>query len=260
MTTLERSLSSPEAPGFGAHLRRLYRVARIFGHILHGWVLALALDAFRRPRRPVVRRATRRWLIRTLAILGVEIEVDGEAIRGPALLVSNHVSWLDIPVLGSLRELHFLSKAEVRDWPLLGPLAAAAGTLFLRRGRGEARRRRADIAHQLGRGRTVLVFPEGTTTDGRAVKRFHGRLLGAAGDAGVPVQPVTVRYCTETGEIDPAVAFIDDDEFSHHLWHLMLRDRIRVRVTFHEPLVSRGDEADTDALADEAREAVASAV
>lgn len=254
MTALEYEWRR-EAPGPVALIRRLYRAARVLVHIGAGWTLALGLGAFHRPRRRVVRRATRHWLLTTLSILGVRVKVTGAPARGPVLLVSNHVSWLDIPVLGARRELLFLSKDEVRHWPLIGPLAAAAGTLFLRRGRGEAGRRRDEIAHQLRRGRTVLVFPEGTTTDGRSVAPFHGRLLGAAADAGVAVQPVTVRYCTASGRTDPSVAFVGEDDFLRHLWRLLLRPRIHARVTFHEPLPAGA--ADPETLAQEARRAVA---
>jgi 1-acyl-sn-glycerol-3-phosphate acyltransferase len=235
MTALE-SEAYPATPGPAAQVRRLYRAARVMFHIGGGWILALSLGAFHRPRRRVVRRATRHWLLTTLSILGVRVKVTGAPARGPVLLVSNHVSWLDIPVLGARRELLFLARAEVREWPIIGPLTAAAGTLFLRGGRGEAGRRRGEIAHQLRRGRTVLVFSEGTTTDGRSVAPFQGRLLGAAAEAGVAVQPVTVRYGTADGRTDSSVAFVGEDDFGRHAWRLLSRRRIHAHVTFHKPL------------------------
>mgnify|MGYP006282343271 CR=1 FL=1 len=257
MTTLEYE-ARRETPGPVALVRRLYRAARVLVHIGAGWMLALGLGAFHRPRRRIVRRVTRQWLLTTLSILGVRVKVTGAPARGPALLVSNHVSWLDIPVLGARQELMFLAKDEVRHWPLIGPLAAAAGTLFLRRGRREAGYRRDEIAHYLRRGRTVLVFPEGTTTDGRSVAPFHGRLLGAAAQANVAVQPVTVRYCTQSGRADPSVAFVGEDDFLPHLWRLLARRRIHVRVTFHEPIPASA--MDPEALARQARARVADAL
>lgn len=257
MTTLEYDWRR-ETAGPGAPIRRLYRAVRVLVHLGAGWMLAFSLGAFHRPRRRVVQRATRHWLLTSLSILGVRVKVTGAPARGPVLLASNHVSWLDIPVLGARRELLFLSRAEVRAWPLIGPLAAAAGTLFLRRGRTEAGRRRGEIAHQLRRGRTVLVFPEGTTTDGRRVAPFHGRLLSAAADAGVAVQPVTVRYCTAHGHTDSSLAFLGDDDFPRHIWRLLLRRRIHVHVTFHEP-VPAGPMA-PDTLARQTRKTVAGAL
>jgi len=253
MSTLEYEGAEPRA-GLFAQLRRGYRAARLLVHLAAGWGIALSLDAFHRPRRRRVRRASRHWLLRMLPILGARVRVSGAPAREPVLMVSNHVSWLDIPVLGARRELLFLSKAEVRQWPLIGPLAAAAGTLFLRRGRGEAEHRRDEVRHQLALGRTVLLFPEGTTTDGRGVAPFHHPLLGAAVDAGVAVQPVTIRYQTRSGRADRSVAFVGDDDLVGHLWQLLLRKRIHVHVTFHEPLSSRHAHAQT--LARTARQRV----
>jgi 1-acyl-sn-glycerol-3-phosphate acyltransferase len=101
------------------------------------------------------------------------------------LWVSNHVSWTDIPLLGMLTPLSFLSKAEVRHWPVAGWLAEKAGTLFIRGG-GDGQRLREQISGQLEQRQPLLIFPEGTTTDGRSLRTFHGRLLAGAIDHGTP--------------------------------------------------------------------------
>lgn len=220
----------------GRVLRSL-RAARVLLHIGTGFALALAVGAFLPQRlvprhRPLVRRAARWWLARLTRVLRVEASVVGTPVRQPALYVSNHVSWLDIPVLGGLTGVHFLSKAEVGEWPLIGPLATAAGTLYIRRGHGQVRERARQIGEHIACGRPVLVFPEGTTTDGRDVRGFHAPLFSAACDGGHPVQPVAIRYLDERGGLHPWVPFIGEDEFTGHLWRLLGAGPIRVEVHF----------------------------
>ncbi|MCK5874847.1 MAG: 1-acyl-sn-glycerol-3-phosphate acyltransferase [Alcanivoracaceae bacterium] len=222
-------------------LRRLWRLLRVLTHILYGLLLALLIGAFWQPYRPLVQKATGHWLRGLLEILAVRVEVLGQPLPGTVFLVSNHVSWLDIPLIGVQRPVHFLSKAEVRDWPLIGLLAQAVGTLFIRRGSGESQRKSEEIADHLSLGRTVLIFPEGTTTDGRTVRRFFPQLFAAPLLAAVPVQPLALRYLDEQGEADGELAFIDDDEFHLHLWKMLRRDQIRVRLSWGAPLVAGSD-------------------
>ncbi|PKM21849.1 MAG: 1-acyl-sn-glycerol-3-phosphate acyltransferase [Gammaproteobacteria bacterium HGW-Gammaproteobacteria-14] len=222
-------------------IRRCWRLLRIVVHIFYGLLLALFIGAFWRPYRPMVQRATRHWIRVLMPILGVDLDVQGRPTADTAFVVSNHVSWLDIPLLGGECSVHFLSKAEVRDWPLIGLLAQAIGTLFIRRGAGESQRKGQEIADHLLRGRTVLVFPEGTTTDGHEVRRFFPQLFVAPVLAGVPVQPVAIRYLDDQGDVDTSLAFIGDDAFEQHLWQLLRRDRIRARVTWGNALVPSTD-------------------
>ncbi|MDX1804920.1 MAG: lysophospholipid acyltransferase family protein [Alcanivorax sp.] len=242
--------SLPSA-GLWPQLRRLWRVARIIVHLLWGFLLALLLGAFWWPCRPVVLAAKGRWCRQFLAILGVQLEVQGRPFAGPALLVSNHVSWLDIPVIASRRHLYFLSKAEVGDWPLIGTLARAVGTLFIKRGSGESGRKAREIAARLRLGHTVLVFPEGTTTDGTGVRPFFPQLFEASLLSGVAVQPLALCYLDEQGQPDRALAFIGDDEFHHHLWAMLLRPTIRARLHFCAPLACL--ETDRRRLSEQAR-------
>ncbi len=280
MTVRDLSLDSPTGEGPArVTARRCWRALRVLVHLLAGILEAVWLRAGRDPQRVVVLNAKRRWCLRFLTILGVELRVQGPLRAGPVLLVSNHVSWLDIPVIAAARPCYFLSKAEVAEWPVIGWLARAVGTLFIRRGGGESKAKaeeirgrldrghgilvfpegtttdgtgvRREIRGRLDRGHGILVFPEGTTTDGTGVRRFFPQLFAAAGDD-APVQTVAVRYRDEQGRLDTGVAFIDDDEFHHHLWRLLGRRRIVVELTFGAPLPP--DEP--RALAREARERI----
>lgn len=239
-------------------VRRVLRAVAVLLHIFYGLLLALVSLAFWRPYRPLVRRLALHWQRLLLRILGVHLEVVGSPASGTVFLVSNHVSWLDIPVIGAQRDVHFLSKAEVREWPLIGALAQAAGTLFIKRGNGESRSKAQELAGHLQAGRTLLVFPEGTTGTGHAVKRFFSPLFAAPLNAQVPVQPLAVRYLDESGQVDAAVAFVGDDEFTAHLWQLLRRDRVRVQVHWLPALAVEG--ASSDTLCGDARLRIASVI
>jgi 1-acyl-sn-glycerol-3-phosphate acyltransferase len=141
------------------------------------------------------------WAAALIDALGVEIEADLSHVVPGALLVANHISWIDIYVINAVLPSAFVSKAEVRDWPLIGWLVARHGTIFLRRGsRGHARIIHAEIAAVLARGQHVAVFPEGTTSDGRSLLHFHAALLQPALAAGRPVLPVALSYWEPDGQ------------------------------------------------------------
>lgn len=167
--------------------------------------------------------------------LGLRIRHHGAEPAQNVLIVSNHISWCDIPILGAFAPARFLSKAEVGQWPLIGWLARQAGTLFIQRGSGQARRVRTGIEEALKRGESVTIFPEGTTSAGITVLPFHGLLLKAATAADVPVQPVTIAY-RRNGRPDHVAPFIGDDEFHHHLTALLKQPSADVDVLFHQPM------------------------
>ncbi|WP_165856991.1 lysophospholipid acyltransferase family protein [Marinobacter sp. JSM 1782161] len=206
-------------------------------------------------RRPIDRTPFARACFRLASrCLGFQVNVRGQRPDGPVMLVCNHISWSDIPILGSIVPLRFLSKAEVRNWPVIGWLAKQAGTLFIRRGSGQAAVAREDIARTLRERQSVLVFPEGTTSVGITVLPFHGRLLSAAAEAGVPILPMTIGYRRDNHP-DPLAPFIGDDSFDRHLVRLLKQPAVTVDVVLHEP-VSVAANDDFQALARQLRATV----
>ncbi len=168
----------------------------------------------------------------------MHIRVAGEASQAGGLLVCNHVSWLDIPVLGALRPLRLVAKSEVRHWPLAGWLAARIGTLFFRRGAGDLRHIGRQMAEVLEANQDLALFPEGTTTNGYDVRHFFPRLLAPALDPGRPIIPVAIRYL-EPGRLSPRAPFIGDDALLPHLLRLLPAPAIEVRVRFCTPIQTR---------------------
>lgn len=242
-------------------LRAIARLSRILMVVLLGLGMACFFSLGERTGLGATDERRQRWsrlfMRRLGAALPFRVRVTGQLPRQPMLWLGNHVSWTDIPLLGMLTPLSFLSKAEVRHWPVAGWLARKAGTLFIRRGGGDGQRLREEIAGQLREGRALLIFPEGTTTDGRSVRTFHGRLLAGAIDEGISLQPVAIRYL-RAGEADPVAPFVGDDDLLSHLMRLLGEDMAEVRIRLLPPIATRGRER--AALAFEARQAIQAAL
>jgi len=200
--------------------RRGARLPRLLLHILVGILIAAVLGPGRQ-RRYVSTRPLMWWSRGLCRILGVRLRSCGTPHAGATLFVANHLSWLDIFCIAAVCPTQFLAKQEVADWPLFGWLCRRAGTAFIRRGgdRG-ASEATEHLVWRLRRGERVLVFPEGTSTTGATVRRFHPRLFQAAILAGYPVQAIALRY-PHPGGIHPLVPFVDDDELLLHLWRLL---------------------------------------
>ncbi|NWC80566.1 1-acyl-sn-glycerol-3-phosphate acyltransferase [Pseudomonas putida] len=238
-------------------LRVFARLARLVLVLLIGMLMASVIAIGERMGMKASIERRQRWtclfMKRLVAALPFDVRVIGELPKRPMLWVSNHVSWTDIPLLGMLLPLSFLSKAEVRHWPVAGWLAEKAGTLFIRRGGGDSQRLREQISAQLGDARPLLIFPEGTTTDGRQLRTFHGRLLAGAIDQGVAVQPVAIEYL-RNGEADLVAPFIGDDDLVSHLMRLFAEPRGEVCIHLLQPISSVDKER--AALAFQAQQAI----
>lgn len=213
-------------------IRLTWRILLLTLHVILG-ILLTPLILVRRPGGGLQTnpRVTSWWHNRAADILGLGITVSGPRPVAPALLVSNHVSWLDITVLGGLTHTAFLSKYEIRRWPVIGWLAAMSGTLFIRRGDGEAGAISEQIGRRLRQQGLLTLFPEGTTSDGRNVRPFFSRLFAAAIDTGTDVIPVTLHYHID-GDYDPIAPYIDNQPISHNLFALIGRERTAVHVVF----------------------------
>ncbi|QBM16489.1 hypothetical protein MARI_05700 [Marinobacter sp. JH2] len=178
-------------------------------------------------------------------LLGMRIQTHGLVMEGPALRVCNHVSWTDIPILAAGLPLRFLAKREVAFWPIIGWIAREIGTIFVQRGAGDSAKVRQTLVSALENGSSVLVFPEGTTTTGASVKRFHPHMLGAAIEARCPVQAITIAYHRD-GQPDGLVPFTGDDDFVAHLCRLLKKPAVRMDVLYHPPVTGSASDSHAD--------------
>jgi 1-acyl-sn-glycerol-3-phosphate acyltransferase len=163
-------------------------------------------------------------------------------VRGePLLVVGNHVSWLDIYALNAVIQGRFVAKSETRQWPLVRTITRRFDAIFIVRGSfRDAARVKEVVAAALRAGEQVVVFPEGTTTDGTRLKRFHPALFEAAIEAGVRVQPVALRYPDANGRPDRRAAFIDDMSFLASLARVLQEPVLRAEITFGAPISPTG--------------------
>ncbi|MFK3970103.1 lysophospholipid acyltransferase family protein [Pseudomonas sp. NPDC087358] len=240
-----------------SRLRSHARVIRVLWVIALGLTIAGAFTLMERLRIGHSMARRQRWsrwfMARLTAALPFRVTLSGKLPEQPMLWVCNHVSWTDIALLGMVAPLSFLSKAEVRTWPVAGWLALKAGTLFIRRGSGDSKLIQKQMGQHLLSKHSLLIFPEGTTTDGRSLRTFHGRLLSSAIDTGVPLQPVAIQYLRD-GEPDRIAPFIGDDDLLSHLRRLFAHAVSDVHIRLLEPINSQGKER--AALAFEAQQAV----
>jgi 1-acyl-sn-glycerol-3-phosphate acyltransferase len=193
------------------------------------------------------------WSAKLLRLMGVALRVEGSAHPGGALLVANHISWLDIAAIHAVRpEARFVSKADVKAWPVLSHLVAAAGTLYLER---ERKRDALRVVHQMAQalaaGEIIAMFPEGTTSDGRTLLPFHANLLQAAIARTAPVQPVALRFSDAAHPISPAVEFVGATTLLESLWRVACADTLEVHVA--QLPVRASAQADRRALAQQLR-------
>lgn len=224
----------------------LFRAARMALHIAYGMLIALIYPRF---SESVRQRILRRWSAELIHILNVRIVIphdDAMHTQPAGIIVSNHISWLDVIVLNAVIPLRFVAKSEVRSWPVIGWLCMRAQTLFIERGRArDAARINRQLVELLQDGGSLAVFPEGTTTDGRQVGDFHASLLQPAVDAGSQIHPVAIRYQDAHGAHSIAAAYIDELSFGESLWTLLNCRSLHVRLVATPSLEALGSDRRT---------------
>jgi len=219
-------------------LRLLRRIGRMSAFL---WVAISGLWRHRKLPRGASRAECARWLheacLRGIHAIGVELSVQGSLPRH-GLIVSNHLSYLDIAVYSAAVPCVFVSKAEVDEWPIIGRYARWAGTVFVRRhDRADAARANVKVGDSLHHGVPVVLFPEGTTTDGNRILRFHSTMLQPAIDEGAPITPCAIRYELIDGDVAHEVCWWGDMTLVLHMWNLVGKKSIHAKVIFGEPVI-----------------------
>lgn len=237
-------------------------------------VAYLALTLALMPAQAVALVMNRRWAKRIplfyhrtcCRFLGIRVAVKGDiSPAAPTLFVCNHSSYLDIVVLSAVLEASFVSKAEVRSWPLFGTLARLQRTVFIERRPSQIQGHRDEIGKRLDAGDNLILFPEGTSTDGTRVKPFRTALFAVAereaGGTPLAVQPVSIAYTRLDGiplgrALRPLYTWFGEMELMPHIWAMLGLGKLTVELTFHAP-VSFAQFGSRKALAAHCHEAVA---
>ncbi|HJF28130.1 MAG TPA: 1-acyl-sn-glycerol-3-phosphate acyltransferase [Acinetobacter lwoffii] len=213
--------------------------------ISEGFYLVYRHSLHKHPNNPNNTRYVQYFCRQLCKVFNIEVKVHGTIPREPALWVSNHISWLDVAVLGSAARVFFLAKAEIENWPVLGKLAKSGGTLFIKRGSGDSVRIREQISEFLKQDIPVLFFPEATTSDGRSIKKVHGRILGAAIEAQRPVQICLLCYVNQQGQLDMVAPFIDNISFAAHVQNVLEMPKVTAHLMALPAIPTAGLTVDT---------------
>jgi len=241
--------------------RLVARLAALSAWTSGCWLVLLAGFPFAgRGARRAAWRASRfqSWARTTSRIIGMRVAVGGERPEGPVLLVTNHLSYVDVVLLAAQMRCVFVSRADVADWPVLGVLSRSVGTLFIDRARRRDVVRVADeIRATLRAGQGVVFFPEGTSTQGAEVRAFRSSLLEPAAELGLPVRYASIRYETAGDDLPAhqAVSWWGGMTFGPHLLELLRLSGFDATIVFGDEPIR---DSDRKSLARRLQRAVAS--
>jgi 1-acyl-sn-glycerol-3-phosphate acyltransferase len=221
-------------------VRTAFRLSRVALHVMVG--VATVAMVYPRASHTLRIRLKQRWSRQMLSILGVGLpRGDGLAVPKGDMLVANHISWLDIFVINAVAPSSFVSKDDVKAWPVFGWLSERTDTLFLERGsRRAAHRMGEQLQECLRQGQRVALFPEGTTSDGSHVLPFHGALMQPAVDAGCTIQPLALRYLDRKGEISQAPAYVGNKTLWQTLHAIAAASGLSAEPHFLPPVSAAG--------------------
>lgn len=223
---------------------RLFRLTRLGLHTLYGVaVAATILPNVSAKRRD---RIIRRWSRQFLGILNIQVIAKGhipnDDVRG-TMFVANHISWLDIHALNSIRTVRFIAKSDIRSWPVIGWLVAQANTLFIEREKKQDASRMVETAAKSIRaGDCLCYFPEGTTTNGTELRPFKGSLMQAVIDTDTAMRPFSIRYPGTDGSVNTAMAYHGETTLWQSLRMVLAQPRPVVELDFAAPIASAGHE------------------
>lgn len=224
-------------------LTRAARLTRAAAHLVQG--LATLAWVFPRATRVRRERLIRAWDGKLLRIFSVRVTVDAPPGFDPAhskrLYVGNHISWLDIFVLQAITAARFVAKSELAAGAVFGRLVRQSGTVFIERARrADTRRINAVLREHLAQGEVIAVFPEGGTSDGREVKKFHANLLQAALDAQAQIVPFCLRYTDKDGHYTDAASYVGEMTLWQSLNRILREPVVRCELTLFAPLDTAG--------------------
>lgn len=232
------------SPRLGSNLRAAWTIFAYLALTLPLMPLQAVFVAFKSPLAVKLPVFYHRWCCR---IFGIRLKIEGQAHKGVTLFAANHLSYLDITVLGAVLPASFISKDDVRDWPLFGALAKLQRTVFIERKRTRAQQHRDAMIERLHGGDSLILFPEGTSSDGNRVLPFKSSLFAAlwhdAHEAGhgLAVQPVTLAVTHLDGipmgrDLRGLYAWVGDVPLGRHLWDFASLGRIDITITLHPPV------------------------
>jgi 1-acyl-sn-glycerol-3-phosphate acyltransferase len=217
------------------------RAVRLSAHVFYALLLACIFPSLGKESQ---QRTRRKWSAKLLVILNVRTHpcgTESTKVNSGKLFTANHISWLDVFVINASTPARFVAKSEVDTWPLVGWLVRRTGTVFIKREyKRDTVRANTVISNYLLTGEDIVLFPQGTSTDGTRPVSFHSSLLQGAIDVGAPVHPVAIFYHDSDGKLIEEVAFTGEMTFFDSLWKVLCLPALCAGVTYLPGIATLG--------------------
>lgn len=233
------------------------KICRLTVHLIRGFFIGFFI--FPLISKHSKRNHVQRWSRQLLLLFNVQINMNSCDVIPSSVIISNHVSWMDIFVINSLAPCRFVAKADIASWPLLGWLVKQGGTIFISRGnKADLRRIYQHLIEQIQAGERVAFFPEGATSTQGTLLPFHANLFEAAVHTKVPIQPLALRYLNSAGELHPAVDYAGNTTFVTSLMNVLRNDEIVIELNGLDCIATEG--VHRRELANKSRKSIAMAL
>lgn len=198
-------------------------------------VLLLITIAQKNNNRKFNKKVVNTWSKLLCYACGLRISYKGNIQANPVLIVANHISWIDIPVIHCYKLVGYVAKAEIEKWPFLGFVAKCGESLFIKRGKQESRQKVLEsIKKRLNSKRSIALFPEGKATNGEYLGRFHRQLMHAAIEEKKPIQAIAIKYINKDGSRNKSIAFKDKENFLRNVFRILSLPSSTAELTFCE--------------------------
>ena len=200
-------------------------------------IIILILTTQKINNRKWNKKVVNNWSKILCRVCGIKIQSKGLKQGNPVLIVANHISWLDIPIIHSQKLLGFIAKSEIGNWPMFGILIKSGEVVLIKRGKHESRKKVLELMQQrLRQNRSIGVFPEGKATNGDKLGHFHRQLMQAAIETQVPIQAVAIKFIHADGTRNKDIGFRPHEKFIPNILRILTLPGCTAELNFCEPL------------------------
>jgi len=207
-------------------------------------IIILILTSQKVNNRKLNKKVINTWSIIICRVCGIKIQVKGKKHGNPVLIVANHISWLDIPIIHSQKLLGFIAKSEIGSWPLFGLLIKSGEVVLIKRGKHESRKKVLELMQQrLLQKRSIGVFPEGRASNGEQLGRFHRQLMQAAIETQTPIQAIAIKFINKDGTRNKEIGFKSGEKFITNILRILTLPSSTAELNFCEPLETKNTTA-----------------
>lgn len=224
---------------------KILRFIVILLHLFKGFfVFGFALDNEKLIKQGISKQKREKltqWLKKLLKLFNIEVQVYGDKVKAPKMIVCNHVSWIDIVILSSMYPGHFIAKSEIKRWPIMGSMITNIGTLFVKRGvRSEIKTLSTKVEQIVENNSSIIFFPEGKIGDGLQINKIHTGLFQSAINGKMDIQPTLLIYGDSSGYPSTTVPYLNDQTLFESIFNVLGEKKISASLFVLKPIPSKG--------------------